>query len=142
MEFARERELCRVIVINKIDSRERKTRAACSTEIRETFGRECLPLNLPADGGNAVVDCFFQPRGAPPTSPRSRPRTPQIIDQVVEVDEKLMALYLEQGEELTPRATARLRSSRRCARVTSCRCVSSPPKRAPACTNCSTSSRG
>ena len=26
----------------------------------------------------------------------------EIIDQVVEVDEQLMALYLEQGEELTP----------------------------------------
>ncbi len=37
-----------------------------------------------------------------PISRRSRRRTREIIDQVVEVDDELMALYLEQGEELAP----------------------------------------
>jgi elongation factor G len=32
-------------------------------QIRETFGKECLPLNLPAAGGTKVVDCFFNPSG-------------------------------------------------------------------------------
>ena len=63
---------------------------------------ECLPLNLPAGGGDAVVDCFFQPRGRATDFSSVEAAHTQIIDQVVEVDEKLMALYLEQGEELSP----------------------------------------
>ena len=38
-----------------------RSREHVLAELRETFGRECLPLNLPAEGGQAVVDCFFQP---------------------------------------------------------------------------------
>ena len=68
-------------------------------ELRETFGRSCLPLNLPADGGAAVVDCFFQPHGKSADFSSVEAAHTEIIDQVVEVDEKLMALYLEQGEE-------------------------------------------
>jgi len=107
MEFARERELCRLIVINRIDGRGANP-AALLQQIREVFGSECLPLNLPAEGGASVVDCFFRPNGAPPdggTPPDfSSVETAhtQIIDQVVEVDEQLMSLYLEQGEELSP----------------------------------------
>ena len=101
MEFARERELCRLVIINKIDSRE----ARCSevlAELREAFGPECLPLNLPAGGGDAVVDCFFQPHGRETDFSSVEAAHTQIIDQVVELDEQLMALYLEQGEELSP----------------------------------------
>ena len=39
---------------------------------------------------------------SPLISPLSRVAHTQIVDQVVEVDEELMALYLEQGEELSP----------------------------------------
>src|SRR5438094_6371539 len=60
MEFARERELCRLVIINKIDSRDARC-AEVLEELREAFGSECLPLNLPAGGGDTVVDCFFQP---------------------------------------------------------------------------------
>jgi elongation factor G len=101
MEFARDRELCRLVVINKIDSRDAHTERVLA-DVREAFGRECLPLNLPADGGRAVVDCFFAPGSAKPDFSSVGAAHTEIIDQVVEVDEKLMALYLEQGEELTP----------------------------------------
>jgi elongation factor G len=101
MEFARDRELCRLIVINKIDSRDAHTERVLA-DVRELFGRECLPLNLPAQGGQAVVDCFFTPGSAQPEFSSVAAAHTEIIDQVVEVDEKLMALYLEQGEELTP----------------------------------------
>ena len=110
MEFARERELCRLIVINKIDSRDADA-AGLLQQVREAFGAECLPLNLPADNGASVVDCFFQPHGAA-NGGQAHGRSvdfssvptahTQIIDQVVEVDEQLMSLYLEQGEELSP----------------------------------------
>ena len=101
MEFAKARGLCRLIVINKIDSREART-AEVLAEIREAFGRDCLPLNLPADGGSTVVDCFFQPHGRATDFSSVDAAHTEIIDQVVEVDEELMALYLEQGEELSP----------------------------------------
>ena len=101
MDFAKARGLCRLIVVNKIDAREARTEAVL-TEIREIFGKACLPLNLPSDGGRSVVDCFFQPHGKATDFSTVEAAHTEIIDQVVEVDEQLMALYLEQGEELAP----------------------------------------
>src|SRR5580698_1025713 len=101
LEFARERELCRLIVINKIDAREARCEQVLA-QLRELIGPEVLPLNLPAGGGDAVVDCFFQPRGRAPHFSSVAAAHTQISDQVVELDEVLMALYLEQGEELSP----------------------------------------
>ena len=43
--------------------RERRPAEACSQPIQAAFGKECLPINLPADGGKRVVDCFFNPVG-------------------------------------------------------------------------------
>ena len=101
MDFAKARGLCRLIVVNKIDAREARTEAVL-TEIREIFGKACLPLNLPSDGGRSVVDCFFQPHGKATDFSTVEAAHTEIIDQVVEVDEQLMALYLEQGEEIAP----------------------------------------
>jgi len=101
MDFAKARKLCRVIVVNKIDSREARSEQVLE-EIREAFGKTCLPLNLPADAGQSVVDCFFQPHGKATDFSSVEAAHTEIIDQVVEVDEDLMALYLEQGEELSP----------------------------------------
>ncbi|MFO1407704.1 MAG: elongation factor G [Steroidobacteraceae bacterium] len=101
MDFAKARGLCRLIVVNKIDSREARTEEVLE-EIREAFGGACLPLNLPSDGGKSVVDCFFQPHGKPADFSSVEEAHTRIIDQVVEVDEQLMATYLEQGEELSP----------------------------------------
>ena len=101
MDFARERGLCRLVVVNKIDSRDAKS-ANVLAQVRETFGSECLPLNLPAEGGQAVVDCFFQPHGAAADFSSVETAHTQLVDQVVELDEQLMAVYLEQGEEISP----------------------------------------
>lgn len=104
MDFSRDRELCRLVIINKIDAKDAHP-AAVLAQLKELFGRECLPLNLPADGGKAVVDCFFDPGPdaiQPPDFSSVETAHTEIIDQVVEVDEELMALYLEQGEELSP----------------------------------------
>jgi len=98
---AENRKLCRMIVVNKIDA-EGVDLGELAAQIKDTFGAECLPINLPADGGERVIDCFFQP-GAEATDFSSVEEAhSQIIDQVVEVDEALMELYLEQGEELAP----------------------------------------
>ncbi|MGI9246915.1 MAG: elongation factor G [Steroidobacteraceae bacterium] len=101
MEFARQRGLCRLIVINKIDSRDARAKEVLG-EIREAFGNACLPLNLPAGNGAAVVDCFFQPHGTVTDFSSVEEAHTRIVDQVVEVDEALMAVYLEQGQELNP----------------------------------------
>ena len=95
------RNLCRMIVINKIDA-PGVDLAAVTAQVRETFGAECLPINLPAEGGKRVVDCFFQPAGGETDFSSVEEAHSTIVDQVVEVDEKLMEVYLEQGQELKP----------------------------------------
>jgi len=96
MDWARERKLCRLIVVNKIDAENADPEGVLSA-IQATFGKECLPINLPADGGKRVVDCFFNPSGESDFSSVASAHG-AIVDQVVEVDEALMSLYLDQGE--------------------------------------------
>jgi len=96
MKWAQARRLCRMIVINKIDAENVDLPALLET-IQETFGKECLPINLPAHGGKDIVDCFFNPDGESDFSSVKAAHA-ALVDQVVEVDEALMALYLEQGE--------------------------------------------
>lgn len=96
MALAAERGLCRILVVNKIDA-ERLDLPGLVAELRETFGKEVLPINLPADGGSRVVDCFFTPDGEADFSSVAEAHQ-ALVDQVVEVDEELMARYLEQGE--------------------------------------------
>ncbi|MBN2886422.1 MAG: elongation factor G [Chromatiaceae bacterium] len=95
------RHLCRLIVINQIDAPDVDL-AMLTEQLRETFGPECLPVNLPADGGARVVDCFFQPGGETTDFSSVESAHGQIVDQVVELDEALMERYLEQGQELRP----------------------------------------
>ncbi len=100
MHWAQTRKLCRMIVINKIDAFEDDLPAQLQTllaEIQTAFGRECLPINLPAGGGTRVTDCFFNPGGESDFSSVADAHS-ALVDQVVEVDEDLMAIYLEQGE--------------------------------------------
>lgn len=96
MDLARRRGLCRMIVINKIDA-ENVNLEQLLVQIQEMFGKECLPINLPAGGGTRVVDCFFNPSGESDFSSVTEAHR-ALVDQVVEVDEALMARYLEQGE--------------------------------------------
>lgn len=96
MEAAKERQQCRMIIVNHIDGEEVDLEALLN-DIRETFGTECLALNLPSEGGTRVVDCFFSPSGESDFSSVEEAHT-AVIDQTVEVDEDLMEAYLEQGE--------------------------------------------
>ena len=96
MDWAAKRNLCRLLIVNKIDA-ENVDLPGVLSAIQTTFGRECLPINLPAEGGKRVVDCFFNPAGEADFSSVSSAHQ-ALVDQVVEVDEELMSLYLEQGE--------------------------------------------
>ncbi len=100
LDWSGERTLCRMIVVNKIDA-EGVNLPGLLESLREEFGRECLPINLPAEGGTTVRDCFFHQDGATDFSSVQEAHT-ELIDQVVELDEELMSLYLEQGEALAP----------------------------------------
>ncbi len=97
MEAAKERNLCRMIIVNKIDA-EGADAGAVAAQIQEAFGAECLPINLPAGGGASVVDVFFQDGGAETDFGAVEDAHERIVDQVVEVDDDLMEEYLEQGE--------------------------------------------
>ncbi|MEK7989869.1 MAG: elongation factor G [Thiotrichaceae bacterium] len=94
------RNSCRMIIINKIDVPDVDL-PQLVTEIKETFGKQCLLMNLPAENGTKVVDCFFNPEGESDFGSVAEAHT-RIIDQVVEVDEALMEVYLEQGQALKP----------------------------------------
>ncbi|MDR2208253.1 MAG: elongation factor G [Azoarcus sp.] len=92
---------CRMIIVNKIDACE--DFGALMEAITSAFGRECLPLNLPTPDGSAVIDCFFDPKSDADTAFSSVDAAHEaIVDQVIELDEDLMARYLEQGEALDP----------------------------------------
>lgn len=96
MHWAADRGLCRMLVVNKIDA-ERIDLPGLLAGLRESFGKEVLPINLPAEGGARVVDCFFNPDGEADFSSVAEAHQ-ALVDQVVEVDEALMAHYLEEGE--------------------------------------------
>lgn len=100
MSAAKAQRLCRMIIVNKIDAEDINL-AGIVDDIREAFGPECLPINLPTtDGG--VADCFFRHGDKETAFDSVQAAHERIVDQVVEVDEKLMELYLEQGDELRP----------------------------------------
>jgi len=96
MDWAAKRGLCRLIIVNRIDA-ENVDLPAVLASIQSAFGKECLPINLPAANGTRVVDCFFNPSGESDFSSVDAAHR-ALVDQVVEVDEELMSLYLEQGE--------------------------------------------
>jgi len=96
MERAKERGLCRAIVVNRIDADDADP-ARVLDQLREAFGPEVLPLNLPADRGARVVDCFGQSSGDSDLGPVADWHQ-KILDQVVEVNETVMDHYLDLGE--------------------------------------------
>ncbi len=99
MEAARKRGVRRLIVVNKIDADDVDL-SALLDDIRDTFGDECLPVNLPAKGAQEVADCFFDPSTAVTDFSSVDEAHTRLVDQVVEMDEELMEAYLEQGENL------------------------------------------
>ena len=101
MRAAHDQRKCRMIIVNQIDA-EGVDLEKVFNGIQDAFGKECLPMNLPSADGSKVVDCFFQLEGDETAFSSVGEAHTQIVDQVVEVDEALMEIYLEQGEELEP----------------------------------------
>ncbi|MFS2102319.1 elongation factor G [Variovorax sp. Varisp85] len=96
MEYAASRHLARMIIVNKIDS-QGVSLARLLADIQATFGRECLPLNLPDGVGKQVVDCFFNRFGQSDFGPVEAAHR-ALVEQVVEVDAAFVERYLEEGD--------------------------------------------
>lgn len=96
MEAAKERNLPRAIIINKIDLPDIDLPGVVAA-IQETFGPQCLPVNLPANGGKSVTECLLTPEGESDFSSIAEAHT-AIVEQVVELDETLTERYLGGNE--------------------------------------------
>ncbi len=99
MDYAAARHLDRLIIVNKIDAGA--DLSALLADIQATFGKECLPLNLPAGGGARVVDCFFNregPDGLVPDFGSVEAAHRALVEQVVEVDAAFVDRYLNDGD--------------------------------------------
>ena len=96
MAYAAERHLARMVIVNKIDT-QGVDLSGLLAQIQASFGRECLPLNLPAAGGTQVVDCFFNRQGQSDIgSVEDAHRA--LVEQVVEVDAAFVDRYLSEGD--------------------------------------------
>src|SRR5690606_20934464 len=96
MELAAARKLCRLIIINRIDT-ENVDLPGVVNALQDAFGAACLPINLPAAGATRVIDCFANDSGEADFLSVAEVHR-MVLEQVVEVDEAAMERYLEQGD--------------------------------------------
>jgi elongation factor G len=100
-DAALQRGLDRIVIINRIDQ-PGVDLPGLLAQLREAFGPACLPINLPAEGGRRVVDCFFSREGPATDFSSVDEAHRQIIEQVIEVDPQLLERYLGGDEAITP----------------------------------------
>ncbi len=96
MEYAAQRHLDRLIIVNKIDL-PGVNLAELLGQIQAAFGKECLPLNLPDAGGTKVVDCFYNREGHSDFGSVADAHR-KLVEQVVEVDAAFVDRYLNDGD--------------------------------------------
>jgi elongation factor G len=96
MDYAASRAMDRLIIVNRIDAAGVNLPALLE-QIRATFGKECLPLNLPDQNGAAVVDCFYNRSGHSDFGSVDAAHR-ALVEQVVEVDAAFVDRYLNDGD--------------------------------------------
>ncbi len=101
-EAAGKQGLGRVVVINKLDA-DGVDFPKVLAEVREAFGRQCVPFNLPVGCGAAFtgVACVLDPPAAAGCGVDPLAVREQLIDAVVEADEGLTEKFLS-GQGVTP----------------------------------------
>jgi len=100
MAWAQQRGLDRIVIVNKIDAQGVDVEKVLR-QVQAAFGRECLPLNLPAADGTKFVDCFFNataPDGLEPDFSSVEDAHRALVEQVVEVDPDFVERYLNDGD--------------------------------------------
>jgi len=98
-DAAKAANTARAIVINKIDMPDVDLEDIVS-RIQDSFGPQCLPLNLPTNAGKATIDCLANKSGNSDFGSVEDAHS-ALMDQIVEMDEALMEKYLG-GEEPDP----------------------------------------
>jgi elongation factor G len=96
MDYAAQRHLDRMIIVNKIDA-PGVDLPGLLAQIQAAFGKECLPLNLPDAGGTKVVDCFYNRDGHSDFGSVDAAHR-ALVEQVVEVDADFVDRYLNDGD--------------------------------------------
>ena len=100
MRQAKQRGLARMVLINKIDA-DNLDLPSLVGEIRERFGSECKLLDLPAHDRAEVVEVLEHDSGDADFDTVAHAHR-ELIDQLVEEDENLLARYLEEGTDPSP----------------------------------------
>ena len=96
--WAKERQLCTIIVINKIDA-ENVDLPGLLDEIQERF--KGIVLDLPAHGAHDVVEVLEHDSGDADFGSVATAHH-ELIERIVEEDMELLEKYLEEGEEPKP----------------------------------------
>ncbi len=91
--------LARMIVVSRINA-ENVNLGELLDAIRETFGNECHPINLPSGGGKRVIDCLESEGGDADVLDVAECHT-ALVEAIVETDDALMEEYMEQGSIAT-----------------------------------------
>jgi elongation factor G len=99
-QMAGDRGMPRFLVVTKADQ-ENLDVPALVASIQEAFGKSCIPVTLPVDPGpriKSVVNVLERPEGATGAmADLARASREQLVDAIVEADDKLMERYLEGG---------------------------------------------
>jgi elongation factor G len=98
IRWAKERKLCTLIVVNKIDA-DNLDLPGLLDDLRGRFGG--IVLDLPAHGGQDVVEVLEHDSGDADFG-SVRQAHNELIERLVEEDLVLLEKYLEQGEEPKP----------------------------------------
>lgn len=102
MRVAKERNLPRVLLVNKIDAAEADLETL-TRQLRSVFGNDCLPINLPTPDRSDVVEIFETDSHDTTAFSTAEAAHTEIVEQVIEVDPELTETYLEDGgEKLDP----------------------------------------
>ena len=95
MQAAKERNLCRMIVVNKCDAPDADLEKLLE-ELRETWGPGVLPINLPTKNRTRVIDCFDRDTGESDIMSVEEVHR-AFIERIIEEDDEMLEKYLEEG---------------------------------------------
>jgi len=98
MAVARERRFPTMLIVNKIDD-EQVDLEAVTDLLREQFGSECLPVNLPSRDRSGIVRVFDEEGEGETLFSSEQEAHQRIVEQVVEMQDDLMNQYLEEGDD-------------------------------------------